>query len=51
MVRMTLSVFINMLQDKHILVSARCSTTAPKLAEALVPLFENVRLCAPSDEH
>lgn len=50
MVRMTLSVFINVLQDKHILVSARCSTTAPKLAEALVPLFENVRPLATSTD-
>lgn len=48
---MTLSVFMNVLQEKNILVSARCSTTALKLAEALVPLFDNVRLCAPIHRH
>ncbi|XP_068856289.1 maestro heat-like repeat-containing protein family member 7 [Aphelocoma coerulescens] len=37
-VRMSLSVFMNALENKDILVS---STTAPKLAEALLPLFEN----------
>ncbi|XP_041877973.1 uncharacterized protein LOC121661650 isoform X1 [Corvus kubaryi] len=37
-VRMSLSVFMNVLENKDILVS---STTAPKLAEALLPLFEN----------
>ncbi|KFO52878.1 hypothetical protein N302_09830, partial [Corvus brachyrhynchos] len=37
-VEMTLSVLTHILQDKEILVS---STTAPKLAEALVPLFKN----------
>ncbi|XP_068877562.1 maestro heat-like repeat-containing protein family member 7 [Aphelocoma coerulescens] len=37
-VEMTLSVLTHMLQDKEILVS---STTAPKLAEALLPLFKN----------
>ncbi|XP_017584672.1 PREDICTED: uncharacterized protein LOC108445431 [Corvus brachyrhynchos] len=47
-VEMTLSVLTHILQDKEILVS---STTAPKLAEALVPLFKNVRLCAPSHGH
>ncbi|XP_056370758.1 uncharacterized protein LOC130265601 isoform X2 [Oenanthe melanoleuca] len=40
-VGMTLSVFMNVLQDKDILVSSRCSTTAPMLAEMLVPLFKN----------
>ncbi|XP_056370486.1 uncharacterized protein LOC130265422 isoform X1 [Oenanthe melanoleuca] len=40
-VRMTLSVFMNVLQDKDILVSTKCSTTAPMLAEMLVPLFNN----------
>ena len=47
-VRMSLSVFMNALENKDIRVS---STTAPKLAEALLPLFENVRLCAPSYRH
>ncbi|XP_048144360.1 uncharacterized protein LOC125318047 [Corvus hawaiiensis] len=37
-VRMSLSVFMNVLENKDILVS---STTAPKLAEALLPLFDN----------
>ncbi|XP_068855612.1 maestro heat-like repeat-containing protein family member 7 [Aphelocoma coerulescens] len=37
-VRMSLSVFMNVLENKDILVS---STTAPKLAEALLPLFAN----------
>ncbi|KAM4751820.1 maestro heat-like repeat-containing protein family member 7, partial [Cyanocitta cristata] len=37
-IRMSLSVFMNMLENKDILVS---STTAPKLAEALLPLFAN----------
>ncbi|XP_066179381.1 LOW QUALITY PROTEIN: maestro heat-like repeat-containing protein family member 7 [Sylvia atricapilla] len=37
-VRMTLSVFMNQLQNKDILVS---SPTAPKLAEALRPLFDH----------
>ncbi|KAM4752102.1 maestro heat-like repeat-containing protein family member 7 [Cyanocitta cristata] len=37
-VRMSLSVFMNVLENKDILVS---STTARKLAEALLPLFEN----------
>ncbi|XP_063256227.1 maestro heat-like repeat-containing protein family member 6 [Prinia subflava] len=37
-VRMTLSVFLNLLLNKDILVS---SPTAPKLAEALRPLFDN----------
>lgn len=48
---MSLSVFMNVLQDKDILVTSRCSTTAPQLAETLMPLFENVRLCAPSHRH
>ncbi|XP_066180642.1 maestro heat-like repeat-containing protein family member 7 [Sylvia atricapilla] len=38
MVAITLRVFTNMLKDKDILVS---STTAPKLAEALLELFDN----------
>ncbi|XP_064515393.1 uncharacterized protein LOC135416302 [Pseudopipra pipra] len=37
-VAMTLSVFLNMLQDKDI---EAFSSTAPKLAEALRPLFDN----------
>ncbi|XP_072788119.1 maestro heat-like repeat family member 5 [Taeniopygia guttata] len=37
-VSMSLSVFMNVLQNKNILVS---STTAPKLAEALLPLFDH----------
>ncbi|NWR40431.1 MROH5 protein, partial [Tachuris rubrigastra] len=37
-VRMTLSVFLNMLRDKDI---EEFSSTAPKLAEALRPLFDN----------
>ncbi|XP_053838411.1 uncharacterized protein LOC128809976 [Vidua macroura] len=44
-VSMSLSVFTNVLQYKDILIS---STTAPKLAEALLPLFDHVRLCGPS---
>ncbi|CAN8174178.1 unnamed protein product [Coccothraustes coccothraustes] len=36
-VSMTLSVLTNMLENEHILIS---STTAPKLAEALLPLFD-----------
>ncbi|CAN8178277.1 unnamed protein product, partial [Coccothraustes coccothraustes] len=38
-VRMTLHVFTNVLQHEHILVS---STTGPKLAEALLRLFDHV---------
>ncbi|XP_005062011.1 PREDICTED: uncharacterized protein LOC101808449 isoform X2 [Ficedula albicollis] len=45
---MSLSVFINMFQKKHLMIS---STAAPKLAEPLLSLLENVRLCAPSHEH
>ncbi|XP_039926201.1 maestro heat-like repeat-containing protein family member 6 isoform X3 [Hirundo rustica] len=37
-VRLSLSVFMNVLQYKDILIS---STTAPKLAEALLPLFDH----------
>ncbi|XP_023774899.1 maestro heat-like repeat-containing protein family member 7 isoform X2 [Cyanistes caeruleus] len=36
-VSMTLSVLTNILENEHILIS---STTAPKLAEALLPLFD-----------
>nr|XP_041573345.1 maestro heat-like repeat-containing protein family member 7 [Taeniopygia guttata] len=37
-VSMTLSVLTNILENEHILIS---STTAPKLAEALLPLFDH----------
>ena len=45
---MTLRVFTNVLQNKDILVS---STTAPKLAKALLVLLDNVRLCVLSHGH
>lgn len=44
-VKMSLSVFTNILMNKDILTSC---PTAPKLAAALRPLFDSVRLCAPS---
>ncbi|XP_039411418.1 maestro heat-like repeat-containing protein family member 6 isoform X1 [Corvus cornix cornix] len=37
-ISMTLSVLTNMLENEYIVIS---STTAPKLAEALLPLFDN----------
>ena len=39
---MSLSVFINMFQKKHLMIS---STAALKLAQPLLLLLENVRLC------
>ncbi|XP_025752379.2 maestro heat-like repeat-containing protein family member 6 [Manacus vitellinus] len=47
-VQMTLSVFINVLGLKVIEIS---TPTALKLLEALRPLFDNVRLCAPHRGH
>lgn len=45
---MTLSGLTDMLQDKGLKPP---SLTLLKLAESLLPLFENVRLCAPSQGH
>ena len=44
---MTLSVFLSVLQDED---SQAIISTAPKLAEALRPLWDNVRLCAPKPQ-
>ncbi|OWK53742.1 hypothetical protein RLOC_00000418 [Lonchura striata] len=41
-VSMTLSVLTNILENEHILIS---SSTAPKLAEALLPLFDCDDIC------
>nr|XP_031363662.1 uncharacterized protein LOC116184764 [Lonchura striata domestica] len=47
-VSMSLCVFMNVLQHQDILVS---STTAPKLTEALLLLFDHVRFCILSHRH
>ena len=47
-VGMTLRVLTNVLQNKDMLI---CSSTALQLAEALLALFNNVRLCVLSHGH
>ena len=47
-VGMTLSVFTNMLWSQDILVS---SSTAPKLAEALLELFDHVSFFVPNNRY